>query len=380
MSTANINTAMLSWARERSGIIAPQFAKKCGVSLERLQEWESGKKPITFNQAMRFSEKAYIPFGFLFLEEPPEESLPIPDLRTVDSNGVDRPSAELMDLLKLMLQRQAWFKEYLKLHLADPISVVGKFSARDSVQAVVADMRSQLQVAEHPVRGKWEDYYRDLVKRVESLGILVMRQSNLGHHTRPLQVKEFRGFAIVDEYAPILFVNHADAPGARLFTLIHELCHIWIGQSGVSDGSTHSQRQEEVFCNAVAAEFLVPANEFRDKWLQDLVDWQDNLPALEAHFHVSKWVLARRALTLGFIDEKDYVGYISKLKEEYKNRDKSGSGPTYYKAKKAQISQTFSKAVVGEALNGQLLLREASELLGGIKPSKISVFAKELGI
>ena len=253
-------------------------------------------------------------------------------------------------------------------------------SVNDSIQKVVADIRSELQVAEHPVRGSWEEYYRDLINRVEDLGVLVMRQGDLGHHTRPLCIEEFRGFAIADEYAPIVFVNHSDAPGARLFTLIHELCHIWIGQSGISDGSSSAHRQEEVFCNAVAAEFLVPAAEFREHWLQDLDDWRDNLPVLEAHFHVSKWVLARRALTLNFIDNKNYANYIAKLKEEYKSRKKSGSGPTYYKTKKAQISKTFSKAVVGEALSGQLLLREAGQLLGGIKPSKITVFAKELGI
>lgn len=379
MTTANINTEMLSWARERSGIAVPDFARRCGVSEDRLLEWESGERKLTFNQAMRFAEKAHVPFGYLFLTKPPEEALPIPDLRTLEGQGVQRPSAELLDLVKLMLQRQEWYREYLQQHYAEANPYVGRFSSSDSAEFIVEDIRACLGVEEHPTRGKWDDYYRDLVQRIESLGILVMRQGNLGHHTRPLRVEEFRGFAIVDEYAPIIFINHSDALGARLFTLIHELCHIWIGQSGISDGDTSTHRQEEVLCNAVAAEFLVPAHEFQALWRHNFERWEDNLPPLEAHFHVSSWALARRALTLNFISNDEYGRYIADQRNRYKKRE-GGSGPTYYQTKKAQISRPFSRAVVGEALSGQLLLREAGELLGGIKPGKIETFARELGV
>lgn len=379
MTTANINTDMLTWARERSGISVPDFARRCGLSEERLREWESGERKLTFNQAMRFAEKAHVPFGYLFLAKPPEEVLPIPDLRTLEGQGVQRPSAELLDLVKLMMQRQEWYREYLQQHFAEANPYVGRASYSDSVESIVEDIRACLGVEPHPTRGKWDDYYRDLVQRIESLGILVMRQGNLGHHSRPLNVEEFRGFAIVDEYAPIIFVNHSDALGARLFTLIHELCHIWIGQSGISDGDTNTHRQEEVLCNAVAAEFLVPAQEFRALWQHDSESWEDNLPPLEAHFHVSTWALARRALTLNFISQQEYGRYIFEQKMRHEQRKGSG-GPTYYQTKKAQISRQFSQAVVGEALSGQLLLREAGELLGGIKPGKIETFARELGI
>lgn len=380
MTTANINTDMLIWARERSGIDVSEFAKKCGVSEERLLEWERGEHPITFNQAMRYAEKAHIPFGYLFLTEPPEDLLAIPDLRTTGGQGVQRPSPELVDLVKLMLQRQEWYRDYLQQQLAEPNRFVGRFSFRDSVDAIVQDIRVSLEVEEYPERGKWTDYYRDLVGRIEALGILVMRQGNLGHYTRPLKVEEFRGFAIADQYAPIIFVNHADALGARLFTLIHELCHIWIGQSGVSDSNANTHRQEEVLSNAVAADFLVPTDELQRLWSGSLDRWEDNLPALEAHFHVSTWVLARRALTLSFISDDEYRRYIAEQQAAYRRRDRASGGPNYYQSKKAQISRRFSHAVVSEALSGQMLLREASELLGGIKPGKISVFAEELGL
>lgn len=381
MATANINTAMLTWARERSGCSVSDFAHKLMIDEERLLKWESGEQTLTFNQAMQFADKAHVPFGYLFLLHPPVETLLIPDLRTVEGKPVNRPSAELLDVVKLMLQRQEWYREYLKQQFIEPNPYVGRFSVQDDVKTIVESIRKVLSLASHPKRGNSDDYYRDLVNRIESVGILVMRQANLGHFTRPLRVEEFRGFAITDEYAPIIFVNHADAPGARLFTLIHELCHIWIGQSGISDGDTHASRSEEVLCNAVAAELLVPAEEFQLLWQQDKETWQDNLPLLENHFRVSSWVLARRALTLGFIQHDAYSRFIAKLKAAWLEREKNEKGgPTYYKTKKAQISQPFSRAVVGQALSGQLLLREASMLLDGIKPAKIPGFAKELGL
>ncbi len=378
MSNAKINKAMLTWARERSGYALPEFARKLSVTEEKLSEWEAGEREITFIQAMSFADKAHVPFGFLFLSQPPVENLPIPDLRTVDSAELKRPSAELMDLLKTMLECQDWYRDYARNQLLQPIAVVGSFRIEHGVAAVVADMRNKLNIPPHPKRGSWDDYYRDLVKRIEALGILVMRQSSLGHHSRPFSVEEFRGFAMCDEYAPIIFVNHADAPGARLFTLIHELCHIWIGQTGLSDGEANTHRVEERFCNAVAAELLVPTDEFRALWRSDVENWQQNLPDLEAHFHVSPWALARKALTLALISQGEYGAFIKAQIDAFKGREASDSGPSFYRSKKAQISQLFSKAVVSEALNGKLLLRDAGWMLG-MKPASVTKFAQELG-
>lgn len=378
MSNAKINKAMLTWARERSGYALPEFARKLNVTEEKLSEWEAGEREITFVQAMSFADKAHVPFGFLFLSQPPVENLPIPDLRTVDSAELKRPSAELIDLLKNMLECQDWYRDYARNQLLQPVEVVGSFRIGQGVAAVVADMRSKLNIPPHPQRGSWSDYYRDLVQRIEALGILVMRQSNLGHHSRPFNVDEFRGFAMCDEFAPIIFVNHADAPGARLFTLIHELCHIWIGQTGLSDGEANNHRAEERFCNAVAAELLVPTAEFQALWRSDVESWQQNLPDLEAHFHVSTWALARKALTLGFISQAEYGAYIKAQIDAFKESEATGSGPSYFKVKKAQISQLFSKAVVSEALNGKLLLRDAGWMLG-MKPASVTKFAQELG-
>ncbi len=379
MTQAMINPEMLSWARERAGFAVPEFARKMGKTPEWLQEWESGSRPLTFHQATQYAEKAYIPLGYLFLRQPPEETLPIPDLRTIENGEIRRPSAELLDVVKQMQERQEWYKEYLSENGGEECEVVGRGKGSDSVDAIVTDMRQCMGIPPHPTRGTWEDYYRGLVKQVESLGILVMRLPHLGSHHRRFKVEEFRGFAMVDKVAPLIFVNHADAPGARLFTLIHELCHVWLGESGVSDGDANTQNRIEVLCNAVAAEFLVPEGEFKQNWNQEAEYWQENLRPLEAHFHVSTWALARRAMTLGFITKSEYLQYIASEKKAHEDREREGGGGGYYKNQKAWLSDRFSFAVSSQALNGQIMLREAGHLLG-MNPANLMKFAKEIGV
>lgn len=353
------------------------LAAKFHVTPERLLDWESGERPLTFLKAKEYADKTYIPFGYLFLTEPPFDDLPIPDLRTVDGVLPDSPTAELIDIVKIMQERQVWFKEYRTQHFADPLEFVGRFEPTVDALQIVRDMRNELGLAEQSPRGKWDEYYRTLVNSVERIGVMVMREGYIGHHSRPLNVDEFRGFALVDDHAPLIFINHADSYGARLFTLIHELAHIWIGQTGVSNADSQTHRKEEVLCNAVAAEFLVPEQELLALWTRSDSGLHQFLKELEAHFHVSTWVLARRALDLELISQAEYVAYIESRKRDYeRNKD---SIVTYYRTKHSQLSDQFAKAVVSEALSGQLMLREAGLLLN-MKPAAINEFAKELRI
>lgn len=376
---AQIKPENIRWARERAHLSPDMLAKKLNTSEEKIVDWEMGKKKITFKQAKKLADKTLIPFGYLFLERIHKEELLIPDLRTIDNHAIQEPSAELLKIVEVVAEQQIWYKDYLVSQNIEKNKVVGRFNVKSKVKDIVADLRDKLNVANHPERGTWEEYYRLLIERIEDNGILVMRQSNLGHHTKPLLVEEFRGFAIFDPIAPVIFINQADAPSARLFTLIHELAHIWIGLSGVSDASPVTELKEEILCNAVSAEFLVPSNEFKELWNDGFDNWTDNLTDLKTKFHVSTWVLARKALTLEFISLANYRKYIKKLKNDYENRAKKEGGPTYYTTRKSQLSQIFTKALVAEALSGRMLLRDAG-LLINMKPNNISKFAKELGI
>lgn len=280
-----------------------------------------------------------------------------------------------MDTVRDVLRKQDWYLEYLQDHERSPLSFVGRFSSRSPIKEVVADIRHVLGVTNDFARMNYDDYFKALVSGAEAAGILVMRSGvALGNTHRKLDVSEFRGFAISNAMAPVVFINSADAPTARLFTLMHELAHIWIGSTGVSDGNGHSARQEEAFCNAVAGEFLAPELVFRTHWDSN-VHWEGNLAPLAGRFRVSTLVIARRARDLGYISSDEYSAYYRRVLQEY--RDKDGSGGDYYRTAAIRNSTRLSKAVLAEAQSGRILLRDAGKLLG-VQPAKLKTYGMRL--
>ena len=371
-SLALINPKILTWARQRAGLSENVLAEKAQVNVEKVISWEDGTKKPTFNQAQKLAQVTHTPFGYFFLLQPPEEKLPIPDLRTVGSIKLQEVSTELIDTLKNIMLKQEWYKEYLIYQGAEALSFVGSFNLNSSINDVAEDIRKVLGV-EPPKQGTWEEYHKKLLDGAESAGILIMRSGIVGNNThRKLSVHEFRGFAISDPIAPLVFINNSDAPTAKLFTLIHELAHIWIGASGISDLDNHNK--EEAFCNKVAGEFLVPERLFYRYWKNEN-NLLDNLMEIVSHFHVSKLVAAKRALDLGVIDSSIYRKFYQAEMEKYKNN--KGSGGSYYNTANSKNGNLFSKAVITEVLSGHLLYRDAGKLLD-VNPSKIKIYANEL--
>jgi len=372
---ALVNPSLLTWSRERAGLSTEQVAKKLPVKPDRVEEWEAGETKPTFLQAQKWASLAHIPFGFLFLPRPPVEQLPLPDLRTVGGIAPQRPSLELLDTVRDSLRKQDWYLEYLQYQEHQPLAFVGRFNSRSRVAEVVDDIRRTLGVNPDAARLDYDKYSRALIQAAEAAGILVMRSGiALGNTHRKLEVSEFRGFAISNPYAPVVFVNSSDAPTARLFTLLHELAHIWIGSSGVSDGNTANGRDEERFCNAVAGEFLAPEAQFRALWNAD-VNWEENLAPLATRFHISKLAIGRRALDLGYISQAHYSAYYLKILKAF--QDEKGGAGDYYRNATAKNSPRLSKAVLTEAMSGRMLLREAGHLLG-VQPAKLRTLASKI--
>lgn len=205
-----------------------------------------------------------------------------------------------------------------------------------------------------------------------------MRAGIVGNNTKhKLSVDEFRGFAISDSVAPVIFINSSDAPSARLFTLIHELVHIVIGRSGVSGVNTREEREEEQFCNQAAAEFLAPRKVFLTKWDKTILT-EENIAILSSHFHISKVATARKALTEALISDEQYWSIYNAEKARYTQKKSNSGGGNFYKSALVKNSKAFAKAVCYEAMRGHLLLRDAGRLLN-IPPNKIKRFAQDIG-
>ena len=362
--------AVLRWARERAGLDRDQLAANLKLQVQDIAEWEhSGRIP--FNKVDDLAKHTYTPVGYLYLSEPPDDSLPIADFRTRAGASPQRPSPNLLDTVYQMQLRQAWMREEVINQEEPPPEFVGAFSLGSSPSQVASAMSDALHLEGGwaAVEGSWTNALRTLRDHIESAGVLVVFNGVVGNNThRKLDADEFQGFALVDEYAPLIFVNNADYKTAQIFTLAHELSHIFVGESGLSkfENLSPTDHATEEICNKVAAEFLVPTEEFHRQWItasQSSDPYQD----LAKHFKVSTVVAARRALDSERITREEFFEYYqeNKAKNWIGNRegDKS-SGGDFWNNQIWRVGIRFGSAVSRAVTEGRLSYTDAYRLTG----------------
>lgn len=376
---AMVTPHLLSWARRRRGMETSDLAAKMKVSPETVTAWERGDERPTFRQARMFAKKLYIPFGYLYLLKPPVEKMPLADFRTA-GGGRPGPSPDLLDILIDVMGKQDWLREYRKSEGAGNLPFVGCFDTTDSETAVAADMRDTLDVdgARRQARNG-DEFLRNLVRNAEGAGIAVMRSGVIrGNNRRPLDRDEFRGFSISDRVAPLVFINIHDFKGAQIFTLAHEMAHIWTGRGGVSNpdyGLQHALRDSSVerFCNRVAAETLVPSGDFLSRWQFGDMSLEDNLDGLRMHYKVSAMVVLRQALDNKLIAvpeyKKQYTQLVRQAEDAEANRKAAGKDTdkpkgNFYRTLVTRNGRMFTEAVVASAVQGTTLSSEVAYMLG----------------
>jgi Zn-dependent peptidase ImmA (M78 family) len=354
----DINANMLTWAIVRAGYDLPEFAEK----MPRITAWINGEKKPTVKQLESFSKKVHLPFGYLFLPEPPKEPLPIPFFRT-NGKQAEKVSLNVYDTILILQQRQSWLKEYLEDNDFEPLSYVGQFKNSQDVNAIVNSIRQTLGLAQDwAIHFRtWQDALNHLVETIEDKGIITVFNGVVENNTsRTIEVDECRGFVLVDDFAPFMFINNSDGKAAQLFTIVHELAHIWTGHSAGFDFRTLQPANDpiEVLCDKVAAEFLVPAETFSDQWNKN-----PSIQSCTRFFKVSEIVIARRALDTGKISRNQFFAFY----EEYKNREfvkkqNQGSGGDFYATARKRLSLTFASHINNAVKTGQLLYRDAYKL------------------
>ena len=267
MNRVAIKPQLLRWACERAGFDAADLEHK----FPRLADWESGEAQPTLKQVEAFAKATHTPVGYLFLQEPPVEKVPIPDFRAVGNARIGHPSPDLLDTIYVCQQRQEWFRDYARSVGERPLEFVGSANVRDEIVVTAARIRSALgfDLDERRRMPTWTDALRHFIEHADGLGILVMCNGVVHNNNhRHLDPQEFRGFAMADDLAPLVFINGADTKSAQMFTLAHELAHIWLGQSAVSDAQPVLVPDQDVerWCNQVAAELLVPLDLMRQEY------------------------------------------------------------------------------------------------------------------
>ena len=369
ITRAYITPELIVWARSRARLTRAVASKRLGVTEEKLSAWESGLALPTLRQAETLAQRYYVPFGYLFLSSPPAIDLELPDLRTVQGLPVTSPSPEFEDVVNDALRKQDWFREYRQVEEeGELLSLVGRFSLAVPVKEVAADLDKTLEIAKsvRPGAATWESFLQSLTARAEQVGVLVLRNGVVGNNTRrPLKVEEFRGFALSDNLAPLIFLNGNDARSAQIFTLMHELAHLWVGESGVSNPEYHQGALEhsnpvERFCDRVAAETLTPEGDFLAGWYPKR-SAEANCQVLARHFKVSRAVALRRAYSLGKISRDEFQDSYSRYSSGRAVGNRSGGD--FNRILLARNSRSFTMALVESVLSGRTTEREAALLL-----------------
>lgn len=380
MTRVAINPDLLRWARQRAGLDFVELSHK----FTKLEAWERGELSPTLKQLESFARATHAPVGFLFLDTPPVESLPIPDFRTMGAARMGHPSPDLLDTIYLCQQRQEWYRDYARLHGEKPLAFVGSATTNEEVQTIATQIRRAIgfDLEERQSLPTWTEALRRFIEQTEDAGVLVMISGVVGSNTsRKLNPEEFRGFALVDDLAPLVFINGSDSKAAQMFTLAHELVHVWLGESGVFDAQavTITDETTEYWCNGVAAELLAPLENVRRDYRPD-AGLSGEMQRLARRFKVSTLVILRRIFDTGAIDRDTlWTTYREEL-ARLRKLDRSGSGGgDFYRTLGARVSKRFARAVVGSTLEGQTLFRDAFRMLGIKKTETFYRAADELG-
>lgn len=376
---ADIKPELLSWARQRAGLDIEALTRR----FPKLTAWEEGTIKPTLKQVEHFAQATHTPVGFLFLPQPPVETIPIPDFRTIRNRAVSRPSPDLLDMIYVCQQRQEWYRDYARSERSLPIPFVRSVSLNSNVKSTAATMRQTLgfDLEERRRIPTWTDALRLFIGQADEAGIMVMCSGVvLNNNYRPLDPEEFRGFALSDDLAPLVFINGADTKAAQMFTLAHELAHIWLGQSAVSDtqASFVPDHQVERWCNEVAAEFLVPRSILEQEY-RNVPDLRGELERLARRFKVSTLVILRSIHDAGGLTReefwREYEGELARLLAISK-----GSGGNFYLTQAARVSKRFARALVISTLEGQTLHRDAFRMLGFAKLETFKKLGRSLGV
>ena len=373
-----VNPEFFKWARERADKDPNKLRKK----FKNLTEWERGKIQPTFKQLENFAKATYAPFGYFFMDRPPKEKIPIPDLRTIGNVEITRPSPDLLDTIYLCQQRQDWYREFICSMGAKALDFVGTVNIRESIEKTAEKMRTTLGFSLDKRRkaSTWTEALRLFVEKIDEVGIMVMISGVVGSNTqRKLDTNEFRGFALSDDFAPLIFINGADSKSAQMFTLAHELAHIWPGKSALSntDLTSHPSNSVEVWCNKVAAEFLVPLENIK----RDNIGNKplEAVPDLVRNYKVSSLVIIRRLLDAQYIKRDEFDKAFKKELQRIKNLSK-GKGGDFYRTIGVRDGKRFMRDLIASTLEGHTSLTEALRLLGIKKMDTFQNIGKELGI
>ena len=370
-----VTQSVLAWALQRADRSYEETVKK----FPKFGDWMSGDALPSLRELEKFASFTHVSLGALIMPEPPDETLPIADMRTRGSKVIERPSGNLLDTIDRYQQFQDWYHDYAREQGAEKLPFLGSVSSQDNPHMVAHRVR-ELLLLDQITATTPEQWRRDIVKALEEVGVLVMMSGIVGTNThRPLSTDEFRGFSLYDDLAPLIFVNLAgESYGAQNFTLVHEFTHLLAGHSALSGGDhLLGGTSEEAWCNRVAALALLP---------DDALAAFDEARTEQAYrkvarcFGVSAEVALHRLHGARRIDEERYGALLEAVRADYGGEKRRTRGGNYYNTLIARLGRPLATAIVTSTLEGRTGFTESFRMIGTHKREVFDVLAKHLQV
>jgi len=385
-----VNPNIIRWARETAGLTLEEAAKKLGIhqargvsAIDRLVAIESGDNVPTRPLLKKMAKQYRRPLLTFYLSAPPRKGDRGQDFRILPEDYSDIDEALLDALIRDVKARQSMVRAMLEDEEdTEPLPFVGSVKMSHGVSVVLSSIRERIQInmAEFRAEASATDAFRLLRDKVEAAGVFVLLIGNLGSYHTALDVETFRGFALADDIAPFVIINDQDAHSAWSFTLLHELVHIWLGQTGVSGWK--AERSIEKFCNDVASEFLLPSSELEQLNISnrtDLETTQTLISEFARNKNLSASMVAYRLHRIGTIDFESWKSlrdtfrklWIDRRNEErVRTREQDRHGPTYYPVRRQRIGKALLTLVGSMMRAGAITTYKAGQVLG-VKPKNV---------
>ena len=370
---AYITPNVLKWARESARMTEETAAAKVHVTIDKLREWEIGSSQPTIKKAQALAKIYKRPFALFFLPEIPRDFQPLQDFRSKDAKALGTASTFI---IREIQQKQTWISEANEENNEPKSSFVGKFTIKDTPTLVANDILNTLGII--PAYYKSDNPIKEWIDKAETQGIFVSRTSFI-HSRLKLDSNELQGFAIADPYAPFVFINSDDWNAPQLFTLVHELAHLWIAATGISNDVDPSIKHKdklhpvELFCNEVAACALIPA-EIINNVQSSVFNSSKGIFDASKKLGVSSFAFLVRALNLNLISSDSYQKLKKEAEAEYKaflkreedkkiKQKENKGGPNYYLLQLNKNSRLFTQTVLDAFRGGFIEPTQASTLL-----------------
>lgn len=370
-----VSQPVLLWALERS---ERSFGEAL-MKFPKLGDWMEGSDQPTLRELEKFASFTHVSLGALIMPEPPDEALPIADMRTCGSKVIERPSGNLLDTIDRYQQFQDWYHDYAREQGAQKLPFLGSVSTQDNPHMVAHRVR-ELLLLERVNATSPDQWRRDIVKALEEVGVLVMMSGIVGNNThRPLSTDEFRGFCLYDVLAPLIFVNLAgESYGAQNFTLVHEFAHLLAGHSALSGGDhLLGGTSEEAWCNRVAALALLPDDALAAfDAAQSLQDYR----VAARRFGVSAEVALHRLYGARRIDEERYGALLEAVRADYGSEKRHTGGGNYYNTLTTRLGRPLATAIVTSTLEGRMGFTEGFRMIGSHKREVFDELARRLQV